>query len=219
MNDRVIGGVYGSPFSIGDYGFFAEQQFAPQFEYLNEKIHNIAITTKMYLSTEEWNRIEKRLKFISNYGNSNFIEVNIGDSFADLAIRSNSFQVAKICMNNGIDPLLENSIQQDLFIIMKKQYHKISLQLREIQTLKHEASIKVMVPSVVQHILSEESRLLDCYYYLSEFANDLKENLLNRIKNIELDIVLQRRALLRNEVSWCLINYSIYCTIYTHTIY
>ena len=201
MNDRVIGGVYGSPFSIGDYGFFAEQQFAPQFEYLNEKIHNIAITTKMYLSTDEWNRIEKRLKFISNYGNSNFIEVNIGDSFADLAIRSNSFQVAKICMNHGIDPLIENSIQQDLFIIMKKQYHKISLQLREIQALKYEASIKVMVPSVVQHILSEESRLLDCYYYLSEFANDLKENLLNRIKNIELDIVLQRRALLRNEVS------------------
>jgi hypothetical protein len=57
-----------------------------------------------------------------------------------------------------------------------------------------------MVPSAVEHILSEECRLLDSFHYLSEFGEDLKVNLEKRVKEIEVDKILQRRAHLRNEV-------------------
>jgi type II secretory pathway component PulM len=124
----------------------------------------------------------------------------VGDSFADLAIRQNAFQVAKVLMNAGIDPLMENSEGRDMFGTMKEQYHQIGLQLREVQELKTQASQKVMVPSAVEHILSEECRLLDSFHYLSEFGEDLKVNLEKRVKEIEVDKILQRRAHLRNEV-------------------
>lgn len=200
VNDRVVGGSFGSPYSIGDYGFYAEKQFQPQLRFLQDKAHDIADRTKVYLSGEEWQRVEKRLIAIANYGNFDFTSTTVGDSFADLAIRQSAFQVAKVVMSAGIDPLVENAEGKDMFGTMKEQYHTIGVHLREIHVLKEEAAHKVMVPSAVQHILSEEMRLLDNFHYLSEFCDELKDNLQRRVKEIEVDKILQRRAQLRNEV-------------------
>lgn len=200
VNDRVIGGNFGCPYSIGDYGFYAEKQFKPQLKYLQDRAREIAEKTKVYLSRDEWENVEKKLLLVANFGNPDFTSTTVGDSFADLAIRQNAFQVARVVMNAGIDPLVENSEGKDMFDTMKEQYHTIALHLREVQELKTEAAHKVMVPTAVEHIMSEEMRLLDNFHFLSEFGDDLKVNLEKRVKEIALDKILQRRAELRNEV-------------------
>ena len=38
-----------------------------------------------------------------------------------------------MCLNAGIDPLVVNSEQKDLFDVMKEQYHDLSAYLKDIQ--------------------------------------------------------------------------------------
>ena len=201
VNDRVCGGICGAPFSIGDFGFYAQTQFEPQFKYLQEKIKDMALESKVYLSGSEWDEVEKRLLVMANHGNAAFLRTAVGDSFAALAIRQSAFQVAKACMNAGIDPLVENAEGNDMFDVMKEQYKNLSTRLKETQDLKDEAQRRIMVPSAVEHILSEELKLLDNFHYLSEFSDELKLNLENRVVEIGKDRILERRAMLRNEVS------------------
>ena len=201
VNDRVCGGVSGSPFSIGDYGFYAQTQFEPQMKFLQEKIQGIALQAKVYLSGSEWEEVEKKLLVLANHGYATFSRVAPGDSFAALAIRLSAFQVAKTLMNAGIDPLAENSEGKDMFDVMKEQYKELSTRLKETQDLKETAMRRIMVPTAVEHILSEECKLLDNFHFLSEFSDDLKVNLENRIVEINKDKILQRRAMLREEVN------------------
>lgn len=200
VNDRVIGGVFGSPFSIGDHGFYAKQQLEKQLVHLQARIKEVCDRNNHYLTTIEWERIEKKLVNISNHSDAAFASTTVGDSFAALAIRQSAFQVAKVCMNAGIDPLVENVEGKDMFDVMKEQYHFLGLQLRDIQDLKVEATKKVLVPTAVENILAEEAKLIDNFHFLSEFADDLKGNMEARAKDIERDKILQRRAFLREEV-------------------
>lgn len=206
VNDRVVGGIFGSPFSIGDYGFYAKQQFEAQLVHLRERIKDVCDRNNHYLTAVEWDRVEKKLINISNHSDAAFVSTTVGDSFAALAIRQSAFQVAKVCMNAGIDPLVENAEGKDMFDVMKEQYHTLGLQLRDVQDLKVEASKKILVPSAVEKLLASEAKLIDNFHFLSEFADDFKLNMETRAKDIERDKVLQRRAFLREEVCRVILN-------------
>jgi hypothetical protein len=199
INDRVVGGDFGAPYSIGDHGFYVEKQFEPQLTYLTSKIKQLMVDTNTYLSESEWLYTEKKLQTMAKYAEAAFTGITKGDSFASLAIRTSSFQVAKVCLNAGIDPLITNSEGKDLFDSLKMQYQSLGLQLKEVEELKLQATQTVMVPSFVQHILDEEVKLIDNFHFLAEFTVDLKENLLRRLEEIDMDKVLQRRAMLRDE--------------------
>jgi len=199
VRDVVEGGMSGAAYSIGDYGFFAEQQFSAQYEYLQNRMRGITRKLHHYLSEHEWEVVHDKLKKMANHGKASYQNTSRGDSFAALAIRMNAFQVARVLISKGLDPLVENEKGDDLFNVMKEQYHHLSLQLKDTQDIKERATAEVLVPSVVEHALSEECRLMDSFHFLSEFAVEFRRIMELRLEDIAADKVLQRRAMLRDE--------------------
>lgn len=116
-------------------------------------------------------------------------------------------------MNSGIDPLLENELGKDLFDVAKEQYQVLNLRLKEVQDFKSMATSKVIVPSVVVGILNQECILIDQFHFLSDFAEDMKLNLIKRLEHIEAEKIEQRRSILRNEVRYNYLHLS-HCFIF-----
>jgi hypothetical protein len=56
VNELVRGGDYGSPFSIGDYGFFAENQIGAQNKILIDDVND-----------------QMKGRFITNKGNNDYL--------------------------------------------------------------------------------------------------------------------------------------------------
>ncbi len=100
LKDMVIGGQYGTPYSIGDHGFYVKEQFEKQATYLS-KHERIVSHGKQYLSIGEWEAADEKLSAIAHHGVSKFDKVFRGDSFASLAVRRNAFEVAKVMMDMG----------------------------------------------------------------------------------------------------------------------
>lgn len=197
LKDMVIGGYEGSAFSIGDFGFYAENQFETQARFLTEEARRKAVG-KNYLSVDEWEVVDARLTEIAHHGKARFRTVTRGDSFATLAIRESAFRVAKVFMDAGIDPLMENEDGDDMFQTVKQQYQFLVQGLKEIQDFKMQAKHVILVPSTIEGMIDKENRTLQQFNNLAAFATSVEHTLHTRLKGIEHDLVLQRRCMLRN---------------------
>ncbi len=100
LRDTVIGGHHGTPYSIGDFGFYVDEQFDAQAKILSENERKVS-NTKHFISLSEWENVDKKLAQIAHHGKAKFLKACRGDSFASLAIRQSAFSVAKIMMDMG----------------------------------------------------------------------------------------------------------------------
>lgn len=92
VHDLVTGGYDGAPFSIGDFGFYADNQYEFQAKLLQDKEReNLKLNS--YLSEIEWKLIDDKLSDIAHHGKSIVYRACRGDSFANLAIRQNVISI------------------------------------------------------------------------------------------------------------------------------
>jgi hypothetical protein len=149
-----------------------------------------------FLSSLEWNAIDEKLAKISS---ATFRKAYRG-------LRENAFKVAKLLFSSkeeggglgGIDPVVENEENQDLFGVVKEQYnYLVQVKIREIQEFRVKMSKIVLPPTDIEATRrrnlrrqsvgkAEESVLQD----LSGFCDSLKDNLLARLENINRDELL-----------------------------
>lgn len=129
IHARVCGGEYGSPLIIGEYGFYARSQFEGQSELLKQIERQNTTQMKSFLSNSDWKIVDESIDSISTYSYSRFITASLGDTFATLAVRENAFLVASACLNRGVDYLLKNDKNEDLFSILRQQYASLTIQV------------------------------------------------------------------------------------------
>lgn len=84
-DDRVLGGECGAPFLIGDFGFYASNQFKRQEQFL-QLCEETNAPGHMFLSRRQWNEINEKLAVLANHGTARFYKAVRGDSFASLAV-------------------------------------------------------------------------------------------------------------------------------------
>jgi hypothetical protein len=200
IQDVVTGGYYGSPFSIGEHGFYSESQFQVQAALLcdTERINS---DQKFYLSDKEWNTVDHFLTKVAHYSNSKFEKVCRGDTFCSLAIKKNAFSVAAFLLKAGVDPLVANEEEEDLFDIVKQQYKSLTVKMRElsIEMKRLQSTGSGGLKSEWGQREALENILLIALEGLLVFLAILKENLEKRLLQIEDDKKALRRCELLHE--------------------
>ena len=81
----VDGGYYGSPYSIGEYGFFADTQFNEVVSEMQQRKRNIAKGV-VYLSEEEWKEVDSHIEDVIRHSTTRFKRVVRGDTLLALAV-------------------------------------------------------------------------------------------------------------------------------------
>lgn len=199
LKEVVISGDFGAPFSIGDYGFYANSQFDAQSQLLCD-IERVNSQADYYLSKEEWDKIDDYLSQIGAYGTSYFPTVGCGDTFGVLAVKKNAYKVAMVFLEAGLDPLIENEEGEDLFHATKKQYQVLSIRLRILIERQDQFMVSTQIRGEWLSITNEEKSLLNAWRNKVTFLRMLIANLTRRLDFIEADIVMKRRCELLNEV-------------------
>eukprot|EP00596_Hydrurales_sp_CCMP1899_P005429 CAMPEP_0119038630 /NCGR_PEP_ID=MMETSP1177-20130426/7674_1 /TAXON_ID=2985 /ORGANISM="Ochromonas sp, Strain CCMP1899" /LENGTH=438 /DNA_ID=CAMNT_0007001473 /DNA_START=264 /DNA_END=1577 /DNA_ORIENTATION=- len=194
VHARVIGGEFGTPLSIGEHGFFSQNQFEGQSELLKRTERVIVERTKSFLSDHDWKIIDSTIDQMGKYSFSRFVTASPGDTFTALAVVENAFLVANILLIRGVDPLIENNCGKDLFCKLKQQYATLTIKLRELQEEKLERSSRMCLPSEVKDLKKKLDYILDSLEGMTNFIDSLISVLKNRIIQIDQDIVEKRRA-------------------------
>lgn len=199
MQEVVIDGVDGAPFSIGDYGFYTEAQFEEQAKVLQGIERENARNRKQYFSEGEWKEIDKQILLIAQHGKPTFKTATRGDTFCALAIRKNAFQVCAQFLSMGVDPLVENEEGHDLFDICREQYLDLSLQLKALNVRHHEYFKGERRRTIFESIEANYRQMSEQFEGLSRFATTMKDSYNARLDLIELDYKFARRCELLNE--------------------
>jgi hypothetical protein len=165
-----------------------------------EKLERDKIHEKHFLSPSEWGKVDEKIGQIARYSNAKFYKAVRGDSFAALAVRQNSFKVATILLQKGVDPLLDNEESDDLFEVTKKQYKILNERLKEIENFKILANNNIILPSIINDKIEFEIKLLELYEELVLFIEDFKVNLIKRINEITEDKLLEKKLNLLQQV-------------------
>lgn len=196
----VEGGQFGTPFSIGEYGFYAQSQFDEQAQLLCDQERENA-DKKYFLSVGEWDVVDHYLRKVAHYSNSVFASVCRGDTFGALAVKRNAFSVAIVLLRRGVDPLVENEAGGDLFHITQQQYLQLTVQMKELSATMDRS---VYDPHITRKQWEEldhlEGTLLTAFEAMLDYLDELQANLESRLVAIENDKKIKRRCELMNEV-------------------
>lgn len=198
VTERVSGGEYGSPLQLGDFGFFSENRLLMQTDLLVALERKYAVG-KYFLSAAEWEMVETKISDIGHYSYTRVRRAVRGDTFAALAVRASAFKVAKVLMDRGVDPLVENDEGEDLVCIVREQYRYLSDRLHHVIARKEETQRRVFPPTEMNQVLGEENSVVDTFMNMKEFIDSTVCNLEKRMVIIMRDKQDKRRADLRNE--------------------
>lgn len=199
LSEVVENGYDGSPFSIGEYGFYAENQFKEQFEVLSRVERDLAKQRKQYYSEGEWMKIDEMLSFIAHHSTTSVKRVVRGDTFGSLALRKHAFQVATLFLTTtdvpAVDPLIENEEGKDMFDIAKEQYFVLSVYLKDLTNRRTdylEGDTKIR--EVIETLRKEYVKSIEAFEGILQVSRALQENFLKRQVLIDMDISFHRRC-------------------------
>ena len=198
INSIVYGGEYGTPFSIGEYGFYAENQFRNQTMILEEAERAHSKGT-WFLSQAEWAFVDEKLSNIAHHGKPRFIRAFKGDTFVNLAIRDGAFLVAKLFIDRGLDPMIVNEEDHDCFEIVKEKYADLSDELLSIQKEWDHAAEVLLLPSEEKALEEKDKKLLESLNKMLSFIDSVIENLQRRLQLIEDDKRLKKVYALKRQ--------------------
>ena len=78
----VEGGLYGTPYSIGEHAFFSENQFMQQkTAILKHQQKIIELSSHLIASENDWEKTEQEADKVAYYGMHTYVHVTPGDSF------------------------------------------------------------------------------------------------------------------------------------------
>lgn len=198
VNEVVVGGEFGSPYSIGEYGFYSESQFDQQADLLCETERTNA-HKKFYLSEGEWETVDHYFKKLAHFSNSAFQTVRRGDTFGALAIKKNAFAVASHLIRHELDPLVENEHGDDIFRTVQQQYQDMTVQMKELSVVMNKALHSNTLRKQWEDLEKTEATMIASFEGMLPFADDLQANLELRLVQIEGDKKVQRRCELLHE--------------------
>jgi hypothetical protein len=198
VNSIVYGGEYGTPFSIGEYGFYAENQFRNQTMIL-EEAERANSKGAWFLSEAEWAGVDQKLHDIAHHGKPRFIRACRGDTFVHLAIRDGAFLVAKCFMDRGLDPMTTNEEDHDCFDIIKEKYADLSDELLSMQKEWNNAAEVLLLPSEEKALENKDKLLVESLNKMLTFIDAVIENLQRRLQNIEDDKRLKKVYTLKRQ--------------------
>jgi hypothetical protein len=200
LQDLVIGGEFGTPLSIGGYGFFSKSQFETQGKLL-QQLERINSQGKQFLSKEEWIQYDAYLIDVASFSSHTFDHVVRGDTFGILSIKKNAFLVTALFLDNGLDPLIENEEGNDMFAACKIQYQWLAGKLRSLidqQDVFLASSLQIR--GDWDRIVEAQAVVLDGLRKFPALLDKLADVLQDRLLEIDDDIKYQRRCALLKEV-------------------
>lgn len=197
----VEGGEFGCPYMISNYGFYAKSQFQEQAKQLQElERSHIASDPRYFLSDGEWQIVDSRLNSYAHFGQAQVLKATRGDSLAMLAARESAFSVVLVLLSGGVDPLVKNEDNEDLFSIMQQRYGTHSEELQELLAEKAAMAKTIIIPTKLQDLLKKEKEMIAKMHKLMELCTELRRNLGERSAQILDDKIAKKKANLRNEV-------------------
>ena len=200
--DIVIeGGEFGTPYIIGNYGFFAASQFDVQARVLQEHERNLAQEGNIfYLSTREWEWVDTKIGRYAKYGQARVLQTCPGDTLLMLAVREASFEVATAMISRDFDPLIKNPLGEDMMEVVKQRYIEFSENMRVLHTAVEAMSKRTMVPSEVDTLLAKDQAVIGKVQDMLTFLEYIQEYFVKRLAKIEEDKWTMKRMELRREV-------------------
>jgi hypothetical protein len=200
----VEGGEYGSPFILGNYGFYATTQFDNQGAILKGHEREVVRENgKYYLSAREWEYVDTRLGQYAKYGNARVAKAYNGDSLVYLSLREAAFEVTKAVIDCGVDPLQLNSHREKETImdLIQERYHDFVDVLRLLMTtLEEMKENSAIIPSEMEAVLKSDEKIVTKLNDMKSFLFFFEEYLQKRQRQIEQDKWIKRKAELRREV-------------------
>lgn len=199
----VEGGEYGTPYMIGGHGFYAKTQFQQQSKVLQENERQLMkeIGT-YYLSMREWEYVDARLGRYAQYGNARVEKATRGDNLVYLAIREAAFEVAQVCITRGAETMKVNEDNETIMDLIQQRYAEFSDNLRSIYTKLENMMETAIVPTEMEDMLAKDERILNKLKDMRGFLIFLGDYFTNRLKQVEQDKWLKRKAELRREVNF-----------------
>ena len=194
----VEGGEFGSPYSIGGYGLYAESQFEEHFKVLKENEEALAKGVH-HLSLDEWDTVDKGLKKIAHYGRARFPKLVRGDSYAALAVRKRAFVACKVLLEMGVDPLVTNEEGEDIFELLKMIYGQMSQDLRDIDKFRLDFKTGIGVPSEVLEMEAKEEAIKKHYEDLLPLIDTHTDVLKERLVQVGTYKYERRKLELRHQ--------------------
>lgn len=199
---QVTGGEYGSPYSIGDFGFYTNDLFDKQANLLST--HEREITTGQYfLSVGEWKVVDNYFSRLAHHARALFDRVVVGDTIGSLAVKKNAFCVVKMCVERGLDPLVENEEQRDLFHLIKNQYLEVTKELKQIFVEELVFYREIKINSEIDKMVKWQQRnrlSFDHLIILLEYL--LNDTFPKRLVLIDQDMSIKRRCELLDKVNY-----------------
>jgi hypothetical protein len=197
----VEGGEYGTPYILGNYGFYAKSQFEIQAAFLRDHEREaVRENGKYYLSMREWEYVDTQLGRCAKYGNARVAKAVPGDSVVYLALREAAFEVAKMAIDCGVDPLRLNDAEEGIMDLIQQKYNDLTdilrLMLTKLEDMKEDSAI---IPTEMEEILKTDERVVGKLKDMKYFLMSLEEYLRKRQKLIEQDKWIKRKAELRRE--------------------
>ena len=93
-----------------------------------------------YLSQLEWETVDDNLLKYASHGVAKIDVAVRGDTLSGLAVRESAFHVSRKLMEYGVDPLLVNEDDEDVFLLLKTQYKHLTEVHPHIHTHTHEVN-------------------------------------------------------------------------------
>lgn len=200
LEATVEGGEFGSPYCIGDFAFYSDNQFQAQTNLLISKEKKYC-PSSAYLTEKEWLMIEDKIGQLGRYATARFQRSRVGDTFACLSIRENAYLIAALLLEKGVDPLAVNVDSEDLYCILKQQYAATAMALSEIQDERTAKVDVLQLPSEMNEIDERERTLVEHLRSMRTFSDVLWNNIEKRKEQIEKDKWSIRVFKLKNQVS------------------
>ena len=195
---QVEGGVFGSPFQIGDMGFYADSEFSKRGDKIRNHERDYAQGT-YFLSKEEWKDVDDKIQKLVSVSPPLVERAVLGDTFGAIALRMNAYKVAKRMIEFGLDPLVENVEGEDLSSIVREQYAHLTGLMHDLLTEKEASKHRVMVPSEQRDLDAREESRLNDFRHMKLFVTEFLGTMKTRLKNIHDDKAAKRRMEIKKE--------------------
>jgi hypothetical protein len=200
LKDTVEGGIAGCPYSIGDFGFYSEQQFQEQSTLLKEIERENTFKRKLFFSETEWQEIDRKLDQIAHFTKATFSNVQRGDTFSILAVRKHAFLIARYFLQIGVDPMIANEDGKDTFDITKDEYKVLSMEIKKLYERQQKYLASVRIRTELYQVEALNQRLIEKCQAFVELLEGFDQHFQYRKIQIDDDNKLLRRCELLNHI-------------------
>ena len=99
----------------------------------------------------------------------------------------------------GMDPLISNEEEEDMYQILEEQYNRMTGVMHDILREKEHSTHKILVPSEQRQMDEKEENTIQIFRFMLHFLEEFNLSLMARIAEIGEDKRLKRRLELRRE--------------------